>query len=216
MNHGFINNQQTTMKQSSKRNTLFSIIAVGMVFVSCTSKAPVKEQQSDEPSVTVADSNLVVAADNNLKAHQEDIRALWESAIGEGKEIAKFALAKDYVFLSTKDGKDGLLLSFYKDAKDIDNFDGIAVKGGQELSFQGDALVLKEKTDVGDKTTYFSKTEHEGFNELFTMTEKDGKKTYTNDLDEPYDEKEAQSFIDKISKAAAEPLIGVMSVWNNL
>ena len=88
------------------------MMAWGMAFVSCTDKAPVKEAQSDEPTATAPDSTLVVAADNNLKAHQEDIQALWESTIGEGKKFVKFALAKDYVFLSTQDGKDGLLLSF--------------------------------------------------------------------------------------------------------
>ena len=192
------------------------MMALGMAFVSCTDKAPVKEAQSDEPTATAPDSTLVVTADNNLKAHQEDIQALWESTIGEGKKFAKFALAKDYVFLSTQDGKDGLLLSFYKDMKDIDNFDGIAVNEGQELAFQGDALVVKEKTDAGDKTTYYEKTESEGFNELFTVTEKDGKKTYTDDLDKPYDEKEAQNFIDKISKDTVLPLTDALSTWNNL
>ena len=192
------------------------MMAWGMAFVSCTDKAPVKEAQSDEPTATAPDSTLVVAADNNLKAHQEDIQALWESTIGEGKKFVKFALAKDYVFLSTQDGKDGLLLSFYKDMKDIDNFDGIAVNEGQGLAFQGDALVVKEKTDAGDKTTYYEKTESEGFNELFTVTEKDGKKTYTDDLDKPYDEKEAQNFIDKISKDTVLPLTDALSTWNNL
>ena len=100
--------------------------------------------------------------------------------------------------------------------KDIDNFDGIAVNEGQELAFQGDALVVKEKTDAGDKTTYYEKTESEGFNELFTVTEKDGKKTYTDDLDKPYDEKEAQNFIDKISKDTVLPLTDALSTWNNL
>ena len=88
------------------------------------------------------------------------------------------------------------------------NFDGIPVAEGQELSFQGDALVVKG----GDKTTYYEKTESEGFNELFSVTEKDGKKTYTND-DEPYDEKEAQAFIDKIAQEAVKPLADILKKW---
>lgn len=192
------------------------MMAMGMAFVSCTDKAPVKEPQSEEPAATVPDSTLVVAADNNLKAHQEDIQALWDSSIGEDKEIAKYALAKDYVFLTTEDGKDGLLLAFYKDMKDIDNFDGIAVCDGQELSFLGDALVVKENTDAGTKTTYYEKTANEGFNPLFTVTEKDGKKTFTDDLDEPYDEKEAQNFIDKVANTTALPLTDALSAWNSL
>ena len=204
------------MKHSLTRNALFSIIAVGMAFVSCTGKAPVKEQQRDEPTITVPDSSLIVAAEKNLKTHQKDIQTLWESTIGEDKEIAKYAFANDYVFLSTENGKEGLLLSFYQDMKDIDNFDGIPVKEGQELVLQGDALMLKEKTDVGDITTYFEKTEYEGFNELFSVTEKDGKKTYTDDLDKPYDEKEDQAFIDKISKATASPLMSILSSWNKI
>ena len=192
------------------------MMVMGMAFVSCTDKAPVQEQPSNEPTAAAPDSTLVVAADNNLKAHQEDIQALWDSSVGEDMKIAKYALTRDYVFLTTEDGKDGLLLAFYKDMKDIDNFDGIAVCDGQELSFLGDALVVKENTDAGIKTTYYEKTEHEGFNELFTVTEKDGKKTYTDDLDEPYDEKAAQDFLDKLSKATGTPLSETLSEWNEL
>ena len=192
------------------------MMVMGMAFISCTNKNPENVQQNAEPAAAVPDSTLVVAADNNLKSHQEDIQALWESLIGEDKNIAKYALANDYVFLTTEDGKEGILLSFYKDMKDIDNFDGIAVCEGQSLSFLGDAVVVKEKTDSGDKATYYEKTEHEGFNELFTVTEKDGKKTYTNDLDDPYDEKEAKGFLDKIGKATETPLSEILSDWCNL
>ena len=197
------------MKKTLTKAALLSMVVLGMTFVSCTNKTQVKEQPSDEPS-PVADTALVAAADNHLKTHQEDILALWESTIGEDKTFAKYALAKDYVFLSTENGKEGLLLSFYKDMKDIDNFDGITLCEGQELLFQGDALLVKEKTEEGDKTTYYEKTESEGFNELFTVTEKDGKKIFTDDLGEPYDEKEAQGFIDKIGNAEVSPLTDVL------
>lgn len=195
------------MKKVSAKSVLFSIMALGLAFASCTSKAPVKDQPSDEPAVA-PDTALVSAAESNIQAHQEDIQALWESFYGEEKKIAHYCLAGDDVFVCSEDGKDGLLLSFYKDMKDIDNFDGIPVAEGQELSFQGDALVVKG----GDKTTYYEKTESEGFNELFSVTEKDGKKTYTND-DEPYDEKEAQAFIDKIAQEAVKPLADILKKW---
>ena len=195
------------MKKVLAKNVLFAIMALGLAFASCTSKAPVKDQPSDEPAAA-PDTALVSAAENNIQAHQEDIQALWESFYGEEKKIAHYCLAGDDVFVCTEDGKDGLLLSFYKDMKDIDNFDGIPVAEGQELSFQGDALVVKG----GDKTTYYEKTESEGFNELFSVTEKDGKKTYTND-DEPYDEKEAQAFIDKIAQEAVKPLADILKKW---
>ena len=48
------------------------------------------------------------------------------------------------------------------------------------------------------------------------MTEKDGKKSYVNDLGEPYDEKEAQDFINKISNATASSLADVLSSWIDL
>ena len=195
------------MKKVSAKSVVFSIMALGLAFASCTSKAPVKDQPSDEPAVA-PDTALVSAAESNIQAHQEDIQALWESFYGEEKKIAHYCLAGDDVFVCSEDGKDGLLLSFYKDMKDIDNFDGIPVAEGQELSFQGDALVVKG----GDKTTYYEKTESEGFNELFSVTEKDGKKTYTND-DEPYDEKEAQAFIDKIAQEAVKPLADILKKW---
>ena len=195
------------MKKVLAKSVLFAIMALGLAFASCTSKAPVKDQPSDEPAAA-PDTALVSAAESNIQAHQEDIQALWESFYGEEKTIAHYSLAGDDVFVCSEDGKDGLLLSFYKDMKDIDNFDGIPVAEGQELSFQGDALVVKG----GDKTTYYEKTESEGFNELFSVTEKDGKKTYTND-DEPYDEKEAQAFIDKIAQEAAKPLADILKKW---
>ena len=196
------------MKKVLVKSVLFAIMAIGLAFASCTSKAPVKDQPSEEPAAA-PDTALVSAAESNIQAHQEDIQALWESFYGEEKKIANYALANEYVFLSTEDGKDGLLLSFYKDMKDTDNFDGVPVCEGQELSFQGDALVIKDK----DKTTYYEKTESEGFNQLFTVTEKDGKKTYTNDVDEPYDEKEAQAFIDKISNETASKLADILTKW---
>ena len=195
------------MKKVLAKSVLFAIMALGLAFASCTSKAPVKDQPSDEPAAA-PDTALVSAAESNIQAHQEDIQALWESFYGEEKKIAHYCLAGDDVFVCSEDGKDGLLLSFYKDMKDIDNFDGIPVAEGQELSFQGDALVVKG----GDKTTYYEKTESEGFNELFSVTEKDGKKTYTND-DEPYDEKEAQAFIDKIAQEAVKPLADILKRW---
>jgi hypothetical protein len=195
------------MKKVLAKSVLFAIMALGLAFASCTSKAPVKDQPSDEPAAA-PDTALVSAAESNIQAHQEDIQALWESFYGEEKKIAHYCLAGDDVFVCTEDGKDGLLLSFYKDMKDIDNFDGIPVAEGQELSFQGDALIVKG----GDKTTYYEKTESEGFNELFSVTEKDGKKTYTND-DEPYDEKEAQAFIDKIAQEAVKPLADILKKW---
>lgn len=195
------------MKKTFVSTVIISMMTLGSVLVSCTSKAPVKDQPSDEPAAA-PDTALVSAAENNIQAHQEDIQALWESFYGEEKKIAHYCLAGDDVFVCTEDGKDGLLLSFYKDMKDIDNFDGIPVAEGQELSFQGDALIVKG----GDKTTYYEKTESEGFNELFSVTEKDGKKTYTND-DEPYDEKEAQAFIDKIAQEAVKPLADILKKW---
>ena len=195
------------MKKVLAKSVLFAIMALGLAFASCTSKAPVKDQPSEEPAAA-PDTVLVSTAESNIQAHQEDIQALWESFYSEEKKIAHYSLAGDDVFVCTEDGKDGLLLSFYKDMKDIDNFDGIPVAEGQELSFQGDALIVKG----GGKTTYYEKTESEGFNELFSVTEKDGKKTYTND-DEPYDEKEAQAFIDKIAQEAAKPLADILKKW---
>lgn len=200
------------MKRIISLCSLFCVAALGMVFVCCTSNAPVKEQEGNNTETAVADSTGMVAALNNIKSHQEDIQALWELSIGKDKKFTKYALANDYVVLGSEDGKDCLLLSFYKDMKDIDNFDGIELKEGQELSFQGSCLVVKD----GDKTTYYEKTENEGFNCLFTVTEKDGKKTYTDDDDKPYDEKEAQSFIDKIGKEEAKSLADVLGEWNNL
>lgn len=197
------------MKKSITKTVLFSMMALGLAFVSCTNKAPEKAQQSQEPAAAAPDTALVTAAENNIKAHQEDIQALWELSIGEDKKFTNYYLAGDYVFLSTDDGKEGLLLSFYKDMKDIDNFDGVPVCEGEDLSFQGDALIIKGK----DKTTYYEKTEYEGFNQLFTVAEKDGKKTYTNDLNEPYDEKEAQTFIDKIAKETVKPLADILVKW---
>lgn len=197
------------MKKSIAKTVLFSMMALGMAFMSCTNKAPEKAQQSQEPAAAAPDTTLVNAAESNIKAHQEDIQALWELSIGEDKKFTNYYLAGDYVFLSTDDGKEGLLLSFYKDMKDIDNFDGVPVCEGEDLSFQGDALIIKGK----DKATYYEKTEHEGFNTLFTVTEKDGKKTYTDDLNEPYDEKEAQAFFDKIAKETVKPLADILVKW---
>ncbi|MBQ6228193.1 MAG: hypothetical protein IJK08_06520, partial [Prevotella sp.] len=60
------------------------------------------------------------------------------------------------------------------------------------------------------------KTENEGFCQLFSVTEKDGKKSYVNDLGEPYDEKEAQGFIEKIGNATSSALADNLSSWINI
>ena len=197
------------MKKVFVKTVFLSMMALGLVFASCKNKAPEKEQPSEQPAYEAPDTALVAAAESNIQAHLQDIQTLWELSIGEEKQIGHYALANDYVYLISADGKDGLLLSFYKDMKDIDNFDGVPVCEGQELFFQGDALVVKDS----EKTTYYEKTEREGFNELFTVTEKDGKKTFTNDVDEPYDEKEAQAFIDKIAQETAKPLTDLLVKW---
>lgn len=197
------------MKKIIAKSFLFSMMALGLALASCNNKASGNDQPSDEPVATAPDTALVATAENNIKAHQEDIQALWETTIGEDKKIANYSLANEYVFLSAEDGKEGLLLSFYKDMKDIDNFDGVPVCEGEELSIQGNALVVKGS----EKTTYYEKTENEGFNELFSVTEKDGKKTFIDDLGEPYDEKEAQTFIDKIASEDAKKLSDILVKW---
>lgn len=192
------------------RKALLCLMAFGMAAVSCTNKAPMNEQQSEKTATPAPDTALVAAAEKNIKAHQEDIDALWGMTIGEEKKIAHYALAVDDVFLSTEDGKEGLLLSFFKDMKDIDNFDGVPVCEGQTLTLQGEAVIVKEQ----DKSTYYIRDEYGGFSELFTMTEKDNKKSFVNDLGEAYDEKEALDFINKLSKTPAKSLSDIMVKWN--
>ena len=111
--------------------------------------------------------------------------------------------------IGTEDGEEEYLLYFFKDMKDIENFDGIPVCDGQDVSFQGNAVIVK---GLG-QTTYFEKTEYEGFKQLFTESEKDGKKAYTNDLGDPYDEPQAQAFIESISKEEVTKLSDILKKW---
>lgn len=199
------------MKRRNILCSIVGIIAVGMLFVCCTGKPEVKETEVSKADTVATDNKGMDVALNNIKSHQEDIQALWEMTFGD-KKFTKYAVAGDYVVVGSEDGKDCLLLSFYKDMKDAENFDGIALKDGQTLSIQGSALVVNDK----DKTTYYEQTESEGFNELFTATEKDGKKTYTNDQNEPYQESDAQAFITKIGNEAAKPLANLLGEWQSL
>ena len=185
------------------KTVLVSMMVLGLALVSCNSKP--KEQ----PAATDPDAALVSAAENKFKAHQEDIQTLWVLSYGEDKKIANYYLAGDYVLIGTEDGKEEYLLYFFKDIKDIENFDGIPVCEGQDVSFQGNAVIVKGL----DRTTYFEKTEDEGFQLLFTVTEKDGKKVYTDDCDKPYDEKAAQAFIDKISGEPVTKLSDILKKW---
>ena len=134
---------------------------------------------------------------------------LWDLSYGNDRKIANYYLAGNDVLINTEDGKDGYLLYFYKDIKDADNFDGIPVTEGNEVSFQGNAVVIN---GLG-RTTYFERTENEGFKQLFTVAEKDGKKVFTNEDGEPYDEKEAQAFIDKISTETVTKLADILNKW---
>ena len=85
----------------------------------------------------------------------------------------------------------------------------VPVTEGQEVSFQGDAVVVK---GFG-QTTYFVKTENEGFKQLFTESEKDGKKVFNDDLGEPFGEAEAQAFIENLSKEEATKLSDILVKW---
>lgn len=191
------------MKKVMTKTVLVSMMVLGLALVSCNSKP--KEQ----PAATDPDAALVSAAENKLKAHQEDIQTLWVLSYGEDKKIANYYLAGDYVLIGTEDGKEEYLLYFFKDMKDIENFDGIPVCEGQDVSFQGNAVIVK---GLG-QTTYFEKTEYEGFKQLFTESEKDGKKVYTNDLGDPYDESQAQAFIESISKEEVTKLSDILKKW---
>ena len=91
------------------------MMVLGLALVSCNSKP--KEQ----PAATDPDAALVSAAENKLKAHQEDIQTLWVLSYGEDKKIANYYLAGDYVLIGTEDGKEEYLLYFFKDIKDIEN-----------------------------------------------------------------------------------------------
>lgn len=204
------------MKKFLANSALLAVMALGLSFTSCNKKAQDKEQKTNETAVAAKDSTATVDADGKLKAHQEDIQALWDDIFGDEKKMAKYTTAGKFVFLTAEDGKQGLLLYFYKDQKEVDNFDGIDVELGQQVAFQGDAVVIKEKAEASDMTTYYGVTEDEGFNELFTVTEKDGKKSYTNDMDEPFDEKEALSFIEKVNQEKAVPLADTLGEWNKL
>ena len=191
------------MKNVMTKTVLVSMMVLGLALVSCNSKP--KEQ----PAATDPDAALVSAAENKLKAHQEGIQTLWVLSYGEDKKIANYYLAGDYVLIGTEDGKEEYLLYFFKDMKDIENFDGIPVCEGQDVSFQGNAVIVK---GLG-QTTYFEKTEYEGFKQLFTESEKDGKKVYTNDLGDPYDEPQAQAFIESISKEEVTKLSDILKKW---
>ena len=108
------------MKRIISLCNLFCVAALGLVFLCCTNNALVKEHEDNNTETTVSDSTGIVAAVNNIKSHKEDIQALWELSIGKDKKFTKYALANDYVVLGTENGKDCLLLSFFKDMKDID------------------------------------------------------------------------------------------------
>ena len=192
------------MKKVFAKSILFSAMALALALASCKNNEP-----KDQPEAATPDKALVAAAENNISAHQDDIQRLWDLSYGNDRKIANYYLAGNDVFISTEDGKDAYLLYFYKDLKDADNFDGIPVTEGQDVSFQGNAVVV----NAFGRTTYFEKTENEGFNLLFSVTEKDGKKVFTNEDGEPYDEKEAQAFIDKISAEPVAKLADILNKW---
>lgn len=179
-----------------------------VALASCKNNEP-KDQPAQQPEANAPDSALVTAAENNIQAHQEDIQLLWDLSYGNDRKIANYYLAGNDVLINTEDGKDGYLLYFYKDIKDADNFDGIPVTEGNEVSFQGNAVAV----NGFGRTTYFEKTENEGFKQLFTVTEKDGKKIFTDEDGNPYDEKEAQAFIDKISAEPVAKLADILNKW---
>ena len=53
----------------------------------------------------------------------------------------------------------------------------------------------------------------EQFKQLFTESEKDGKKVFNDDLGEPFGEAEAQAFIENLSKEEATKLSDILVKW---
>ena len=86
------------MKKVLTKSILFSAMVIGLALASCTGKP--KEQPAEQPA-NAPDSALVAAAENNIKAHQEDIQTLWYLAYGD-KKISGYSLANDYVYLSSE------------------------------------------------------------------------------------------------------------------
>ena len=114
------------------------VFALGILLASCGGR---KTADKNQTAVMESLDSLERQAEveKQLEENQEDIKALWDEEIGEDKAIDKYALAGEYVYLSSEDGKEGMLLTFYLDGRNENNFDGIAIKENERMAFYGKA-----------------------------------------------------------------------------
>ena len=150
-----------------------------------------------------------------LQRNGEDIQALWEDEIGKEHAAVKYALAGDYIYLSSADDKEGMLLTFYQDRRNEDNFDGVAKKVNQRMVLYGKSVVVSQNMGDSVKNTYYENTEHEGLNPVLVVMQKTGRQYYYNNAGGVIPDAEAKKILAHF-RTSLVPIESMLKGWKEL
>ena len=198
-----------------KWTSIMVVFALGILLAACGGR---KTADKNQTAVMESLDSLERQAEveKQLEENQEDIKALWDDEIGEDKAIDKYALAGEYVYLSSEDGKEGMLLTFYLDGRNENNFDGIPIKENERMAFYGKNLIVTINKQDSMQNIYFENTEREGLNPVLVVTEKDGRQFFYDNAGGVISQPEAKKIMSLFNDTTATPLEKVLKGWKKL
>ena len=197
-----------------RKALIFLVLLGGTSLMACGGK-----KTADSDSVQAVDSvesqRRMAEASRLLQRNGEDIQALWEDEIGKEHAAVKYALAGDYIYLSSADGKEGMLLTFYQDRRNEDNFDGVAKKVNQRMALYGKSVVVSQNMGDSVKNTYYENTEHEGLNPVLVVMQKAGRQYYYNNAGGVIPDAEAKKILAHF-RTSLVPIESMLKGWKEL
>ena len=197
-----------------RKALIFLVLLGGTSLMACGGK-----KTADSDSVQAVDSvesqRRMAEACKLLQRNGEDIQALWEDEIGKEHAAVKYALAGDYIYLSSADGKEGMLLTFYQDRRNEDNFDGVAKKVNQRMALYGKSVVVSQNMGDSVKNTYYENTEHEGLNPVLVVMQKAGRQYYYNNAGGVIPDAEAKKILAHF-RISLVPIESMLKGWKEL
>lgn len=108
-----------------------------------------------------------------------------------------------------------MLLTFYQDRRNEDNFDGVAKKVNQRMALYGKSVVVSQNMGDSVKNTYYENTEHEGLNPVLVVMQKAGRQYYYNNAGGVIPGAEAKKILAHF-RTSLVPIESMLKGWKEL
>jgi hypothetical protein len=109
-----------------------------------------------------------------------------------------------------------MLLTFYLDGRNENNFDGIPIKENERMAFYGKNLIVTINKQDSMQNIYFENTEREGLNPVLVVTEKGGRQFFYDNAGGVISRPEAKKIMSLFNDTTATPLEKVLKGWKKL